>query len=151
MNEKTNRFDDKVVKIKKYANRRLYNMQTSSYITLEDISALVKEGVEFVVFDAKTEDDLTRQVLMQIILEQETAGSEMVPIDLLRNIIRFSETQMHQSFSNYLTQSMQYFSKGQQDWLKSFADMSNFDSLQEKQREWLNQTLKMMNPLGKAD
>src|SRR3954466_26975 len=74
--------------IKKYANRRLYDTETSAYITLEDLCDRVKQGKDFVVVDAKTGQDLTRQVLAQIIYEQETKGFNMLPTDFLRNVIK---------------------------------------------------------------
>src|SRR6266436_3312264 len=77
------------VTIKKYANRRLYNTGTSTYVTLEDLGAMVKAGEDFVVFDAKSNDDITRQVLTQIIFEQENKGQNLLPIQFLRQLIRF--------------------------------------------------------------
>src|ERR1700739_3309641 len=75
--------------IKKYANRRLYNTATSSYVTLDDLSAMVKEGGEFVVYDAKTGEDITRSVLTQIIVEEEQKGQNLLPISFLRQLISF--------------------------------------------------------------
>jgi len=75
--------------IKKYANRRLYNTGTSTYVTLEDLGAMVKAGEDFVVFDAKTNEDITRQVLTQIIFEQESKGQNLLPVTFLRQLIRF--------------------------------------------------------------
>ena len=75
--------------IKKYANRRLYNTGTSTYVTLEDLAAMVKAGEDFVVFDAKTSEDITRPVLTQIIFEQESKGQNLLPITFLRQLIRF--------------------------------------------------------------
>jgi polyhydroxyalkanoate synthesis repressor PhaR len=75
--------------IKKYANRRLYNTGTSTYVTLEDLGTMVKAGDDFVVFDAKTNEDITRQVLTQIIFEQESKGQNLLPITFLRQLIRF--------------------------------------------------------------
>jgi polyhydroxyalkanoate synthesis repressor PhaR len=75
--------------IKKYANRRLYNTGTSTYVTLEDLAAMVKAGEDFVVHDAKTNEDITRQVLTQIIFEQESKGQNLLPITFLRQLIRF--------------------------------------------------------------
>src|SRR6202158_6090605 len=77
------------VTIKKYANRRLYNTGTSSYVTLEDLAVMVKEGEDFVVFDAKSGDEITRSVLTQIIFEQENKGQNLLPITFLRQLIRF--------------------------------------------------------------
>ena len=76
--------------IKKYANRRLYNTGTSTYVTLEDLAAMVKDGEDFLVYDAKTGDDITRSVLAQIIFEQENkAGQNLLPTTFLRQLIRF--------------------------------------------------------------
>src|ERR1700750_1298665 len=75
--------------IKKYANRRLYNTRTSTYVTLEDLAAMVKAGEDFLVYDAKTNEDITRQVLTQIIFEQENKGQNLLPITFLRQLIRF--------------------------------------------------------------
>src|SRR5437762_5942019 len=79
------------VTIKKYANRRLYNTGTSTYVTLEDLAAMVKKGEDFVVFDAKTGEEITRSVLTQIIFEQENkeGGQNLLPITFLRQLIRF--------------------------------------------------------------
>ena len=81
---------DEPITIKKYANRRLYNTGTSTYVTLEDLATMVKNGEEFLVYDAKTGDDITRQVLAQIIFEQENkAGQNLLPTTFLRQLIRF--------------------------------------------------------------
>ena len=80
---------DEPITIKKYANRRLYNTATSSYVTLDHLCEMVKEGVEFVVYDAKTGDDITRSVLTQIIFEEENKGQNLMPIRFLRQLIRF--------------------------------------------------------------
>ena len=82
------------VVIKKYANRRLYNTATSAYVTLEDLAKMVREGTEFVVFDAKTNDDLTRQILTQIIFEEESRGEALLPVQFLRQLIGFYGGQM---------------------------------------------------------
>ena len=82
MNKKTPQSEPIV--IKKYANRRLYNTDTSSYVTLEDLCVMVKDGAEFIVYDAKTGDDLTRQILTQIIFEEESHGEHLLPINFLR-------------------------------------------------------------------
>src|SRR5947209_15942657 len=78
------------VVIKKYANRRLYNTASSSYVTLEHLAEMVREGTDFVVYDAKTNEDLTRSVLTQIIFEEENSGSQnLLPLQFLRQLIRF--------------------------------------------------------------
>jgi polyhydroxyalkanoate synthesis repressor PhaR len=103
------------VTIKKYANRRLYNTGTSTYVTLEDLAAMVKAGDNFVVYDAKTGEDITRSVLAQIIFEQENKeGQSLLPITFLRQLIRFYGDSMQMLVPRYLEQSMQSFT-GQQD------------------------------------
>lgn len=147
MNDKKSESDENIVKIKKYANRRLYNMQTSSYITLDDLSNLVKENVNFIVVDAKTENDLTRPVLVQIILEQETAGAEMLPTELLRSLIRYCDTDMHHSFSQFLSSTMSVFTKNQDEFMKNMSVFGNLEKIQEQQKEWFKNAMDLMNPL----
>src|ERR1700761_4443187 len=77
------------VVIKKYANRRLYNTKSSAYVTLEHLSEMVKDGVDFVVYDAKSNEDITRSVLTQIIFDEENRGQNLLPIQFLRQLIRF--------------------------------------------------------------
>jgi polyhydroxyalkanoate synthesis repressor PhaR len=95
--------------IKKYPNRRLYDTETSSYITLADVKKLVLENVEFKVEDAKTKDDLTRSILMQIILEEESSGSPMFTSDSLSQIIRFYGNAMQGMMGGYLEKNIQTF------------------------------------------
>ncbi len=80
------------VVIKKYANRRLYNTSTSTYVTLDDLSTMVKAGTDFLVYDAKTGEDITRSVLTQIIFEEENKGTNLLPINFLRQLIRSMAT-----------------------------------------------------------
>jgi polyhydroxyalkanoate synthesis repressor PhaR len=96
------------VTIKKYANRRLYNTGTSTYVTLEDLATMVKDGEDFVVYDAKTGEDITRSVLAQIIFEQENKeGQSLLPITFLRQLIRFYGDSMQMLVPRFLEQSMQ--------------------------------------------
>jgi polyhydroxyalkanoate synthesis repressor PhaR len=95
--------------IKKYPNRRLYDTETSSYITLIDVKKLVIEGAEFRVEDAKTKEDLTRSILLQIILEEESAGAPMFSSDMLSQIIRFYGNAMQGMMGNYLEKNIQTF------------------------------------------
>jgi polyhydroxyalkanoate synthesis repressor PhaR len=98
---------DQPTTIKKYANRRLYNTGTSTYVTLEDLAAMVKEGEDFLVYDAKTGDDITRSVLAQIIFEQENkAGQNLLPTTFLRQLIRFYGDSMQMVVPRYLEQSI---------------------------------------------
>jgi len=106
--------DDPVV-IKKYANRRLYNTGTSTYVTLEDLADMVKKGEEFTVQDAKTGDDITHPVLTQIIFELENKdGQNMLPISFLRQLISFYGDQMQMVVPSFLEQSMIAFTKEQE-------------------------------------
>ena len=103
------------VTIKKYANRRLYNTATSSYVTLDNLSQMVKEGIEFNVYDAKTSEDITRSVLTQIIVEEEgKAGQNLLPISFLRQLIGFYGDNMQWLVPKYLEHSMQSLSKNQE-------------------------------------
>src|ERR1700680_2983131 len=92
--------------VKKYANRRLYNTATSSYVTLEDLAKMIKDGGDFVVSDAKTGEDITRSVLTQIIVEQEQKGQNLLPISFLRQLIGFYGERMQFLVAGYLEQSM---------------------------------------------
>jgi len=93
--------------IKKYANRRLYNTGTSTYVTLEDLASMVKNGEDFVVYDAKTSEDITRSVLTQIIFEQENKGGQnLLPITFLRQLIRFYGDSMQMLVPRYLEVSI---------------------------------------------
>ena len=100
--------------IKKYANRRLYNTDTSSYVTLDDLCEMVKEGAQFVVYDAKSGEDLTRQILTQIIFEQESQGQNLLPINFLRSLIGFYDNSLKDFIPPYLESTMQTFLKNQE-------------------------------------
>jgi polyhydroxyalkanoate synthesis repressor PhaR len=100
--------------VKKYANRRLYNTESSSYITLDNLAEMIRGGRDFVVYDAKTGDDITRSVLTQIIVEQESKGSAMLPIGFLRQLIGFYGDSMQGLVPNYLEQAMTSFARHQQ-------------------------------------
>ena len=102
------------VVIKKYANRRLYNTATSAYVTLEDLARMVREGTEFVVYDAKTNDDLTRQILTQIIFEEESRGEALLPVQFLRQLIGFYGGQMQGVLPSYLEMSLDAFARQQE-------------------------------------
>ena len=102
------------VKIKKYANRRLYNTGTSSYVTLDHLCQMVKEGVDFVVHDAKTGEDITRLVLTQIIVEEEGKGQNMLPVNFLRQLISFYGNNLQALVPGYLEHAMQSFAHNQE-------------------------------------
>jgi len=101
--------------IKKYANRRLYNTGTSTYVTLEDLGTMVKAGEDFVVYDAKTNEDITRSVLTQIIFEQENkeGGQNLLPINFLRQLIRFYGDSMQMLVPRYLDMSLESLTREQ--------------------------------------
>jgi polyhydroxyalkanoate synthesis repressor PhaR len=102
------------VVIKKYANRRLYNTETSSYITLDHLAAMTREGRDFKVIDAKTEDDITHNVLTQIIMEEESRGQTMLPVNFLRQLIALYGDSMQAMVPGYLEASMDSFRRNQE-------------------------------------
>ena len=107
--------------IKKYANRRLYNTATSSYVTLDELSQMVRRGEDFVVYDAKTGDDITRSVLTQIILEEDSKGRNLLPIGFLRQLISFYDDQLHAFLPRYLEVSMENFAR-HQDQIRAYVE-----------------------------
>lgn len=133
------------VVIKKYANRRLYNTETSTYVTLEDLAAMVRSDRDFVVFDAKTGDDLTHSVLTQIIVEQEgrSGGQTLLPIPFLRQLIRFYDDSIGKMVPSYLQMSMETLVKEQERFRSQFSHMlgqnpfgaAAFDAMQEQTRK----------------
>jgi len=102
------------VVIKKYANRRLYNTETSSYITLDHLAAMTREGRDFKVIDAKTEDDITHNVLTQIIMEEEARGQTLLPVNFLRQLIALYGDSMQAMVPGYLEASMESFRRNQE-------------------------------------
>lgn len=109
--------------IKKYPNRRLYDTEVSRYVTLEDIRHLVKDGARFRVVDARSDEDLTRNILLQIILEQEEKGQPIFTIDLLEKIIRTYGDTMQGFMSNYLQESLDFFVKQQKTMQEQMANL----------------------------
>ncbi|HLJ21645.1 MAG TPA: polyhydroxyalkanoate synthesis repressor PhaR [Stellaceae bacterium] len=143
------------VVVKKYANRRLYNTSTSSYVTLDDLSRMVKEGHDFVVFDAKSGDDITRSVLTQIIVEEEQKGQNLLPISFLRQLISLYGDSLQWMVPRYLEQAMGAFTLNQEQMRKSlqqtFGGMFPFGKLEEMGKQNLalfEQTMKMFSPFG---
>src|SRR5215469_13837861 len=110
------------VVIKKYANRRLYNTQTSSYVTLDHLCEMVKEGTEFEVRDARTGEDITRSVLTQIIFEEEAKGQSLLPIKFLRQLIRMYGDSLQAFVPGYLDLSMESFTKNQEQMRNRLAE-----------------------------
>lgn len=112
--------------IKKYANRRLYNTSSSSYITLDDLAAMVRDNVEFQVFDAKTGDEITHQILTQIIMDEEANGEQMLPVSFLRQLIGMYGNSMQSLMPSYLEASMANFRENQSKIREAFEKgMSN--------------------------
>ena len=108
------RNDGDPIVIKKYANRRLYNTHSSSYITLDDLAGMTREGVDFTVVDAKSGDDITHAILTQIIVEEETHGEQMLPVSFLREIISMYGNSMQAMMPSYLEASMANFRANQE-------------------------------------
>jgi polyhydroxyalkanoate synthesis repressor PhaR len=111
------------VVIKKYANRRLYNTASSSYVTLEHLAEMVKTGVDFVVYDAKTNEDITRTVLTQIIFEEESQGQSLLPIQFLRQLISFYGNSMQAFLPSYLELSLASFAQQQERLRNQFTNL----------------------------
>ena len=141
--------------VKKYANRRLYNTATSSYVTLEDLATLIKEGGEFVVQDAKTGEDLTRSVLTQIIVEQEQKGQNLLPISFLRQLISFYGDSMQFLVPGYLEQAMVAFARNQEQMRKNLRatfgmfPFGQFEEMGKQNMALFEQALKMLSPYGR--
>jgi polyhydroxyalkanoate synthesis repressor PhaR len=139
--------------IKKYANRRLYNTQTSSYVTLDHLCEMVKEGVEFEVRDARTGEDITRQVLAQIIFDEENKGQHLLPIQFLRQLIRFYGDSLQAFVPSYLEMSMESFIKNQQEMRDKFADAlggklgyKDFEQMTRQNIQMFERALRMFSP-----
>jgi polyhydroxyalkanoate synthesis repressor PhaR len=146
---------DQPTTIKKYANRRLYNTGTSTYVTLEDLAAMVKEGEDFLVYDAKTGDDITRSVLAQIIFEQENkAGQNLLPTTFLRQLIRFYGDSMQMVVPRYLEQSIDTLTREQEKFRKQLTttfSLTPFAPLEEHVRrnmEMFERTFSMFKPFA---
>lgn len=114
MAEKSSEMASEPVVVKKYANRRLYNTASSVYVTLEDLARMVREGVDFVVYDAKTNEDLTRQILTQIIFEEESRGEALLPVQFLRQLIGFYGGPVQSVVPSYLEMSLDAFARQQE-------------------------------------
>ena len=149
--------------IKKYANRRLYNTGTSTYVTLEDLAKMVKKGEDFVVQDAKSGEDITHSVLTQIIFEQESkTGNTLLPISFLRQLIGYYGDQMQMVVPSFLEHSMKAYT-GQQSQMRdqlsrAFGDNPLSKNLQmpmqmmeekvKRNTEMFNQAMQMFSPFG---
>lgn len=140
--------------IKKYANRRLYNTGTSSYVTLEDLAEMVKNEELFVVYDAKTGDEITRSVLTQIIFEQENKGQNLLPIAFLRQLIRFYGDSMQNLVPSYLEFSIDSLTREQGKFREQMTHAfpnNAFEAMEEQVRrntEMFERAMRMFSPFG---
>lgn len=141
--------------IKKYANRRLYNTATSSYVTLDYLSDMVKNGEDFVVYDAKSGEDITHSVLTQIIFEEESKGQNLLPIQFLRQLIKFYGDSLQTFVPSYLEMSMDAFSRNQEDIRErmrgAFGNTPGYAMFEEsvrKNMELYQQAMKMFSPMS---
>jgi polyhydroxyalkanoate synthesis repressor PhaR len=146
------------VTIKKYANRRLYNTGTSTYVTLEDLAAMVKAGEDFVVYDAKTGEEITRSVLTQIIFEQENKeGQNLLPIAFLRQLIRFYGDSMQMLVPRYLEVSIESLTREQEKFRNQMAQafgVGGFPTLEDQVRrnmEMFERAFTMFAPFARRE
>jgi len=146
------------VTIKKYANRRLYNTATSSYVTLDNLCQMVKDGIDFVVYDAKSGDDITRPVLTQIIVEEESKGQHLLPISFLRQLIGFYGDSLQAVVPGYLEQSMSAFAENQdrmrnyiQEAFDGIFPFGSFEEMGRQNMAIFERTMKMFAPYGGED
>jgi len=144
------------VTIKKYANRRLYNTATSSYVTLDHLADMVKRGQEFNVYDAKTGEDITRSVLTQIIFEEEgKGGQQLLPIQFLRQLIRFYGDSMQALVPGYLNLSMDSFSRNHERIREQMANafggknmLKEFEAISRQNMAMFERAVRMFTPFG---
>jgi polyhydroxyalkanoate synthesis repressor PhaR len=149
--------EKKPVVVKKYANRRLYNTATSSYVTLDDLAKIIRNGGDFIVHDAKTGEDITRSVLAQIILEAEQKEGALLPPSFLRQLIGFYGDSMRFLVPDYLEQAMRAFAKNQEQMRKSFEEtfrlfpMGRFEEMGKQNLALFEQALKMFAPFAREE
>jgi polyhydroxyalkanoate synthesis repressor PhaR len=141
--------------VKKYANRRLYNTATSSYITLDELAQMVRQAEDFVVFDAKTGEDITRSVLTQIILEEDSKGRNLLPISFLRQLIGFYDDNLHTVLPRYLELSMENFARHQQQMrtymegtFGRFFPLQQFEEMTRQNMALFQRATSMFQPFG---
>jgi polyhydroxyalkanoate synthesis repressor PhaR len=148
--------DGAPVTIKKYANRRLYNTDTSSYVTLEYLCQMIKDGIDFVVYDAKSGEDITRSVLTQIIVEEEAKGQNLLPLEFLRQLIGcYGDAVRGSILPDYLEQTMASFVQNQaeirdavRDTLGGALPIDRFEEIGAKNMAVFEQAMSMFNPFG---
>lgn len=149
--------ENNVIVIKKYANRRLYNTAKSSYVTLDDLAVMVREGQDFVVKDAKSGNDITRSVLGQIIFEEESKGQNLLPVKFLRQLIGLYGDSLEGFVPGYLEASMESFTKNQENMREQITSMigqnpmiANMENLARGNMEWMENAVKMFSPFAAA-
>ncbi|WP_417513069.1 polyhydroxyalkanoate synthesis repressor PhaR [Minwuia sp.] len=148
---KRDRDTDGPVTIKKYANRRLYNTATSSYVTLDHLAEMVQDDVHFVVYDAKTNEDITRSVLAQIIFEAEGKGQNVLPVNFLRQLISFYGDSLQGILPSYLEMSMEAFAKNREQMKEQFGGaietpMKQFEDVTRRNMEMFQKAMTLWNP-----
>src|ERR1700724_4871780 len=149
--------DAKPVVVKKYANRRLYNTAASTYVTLDDLAKMIKEGGDFVAYDAKSGEDITRSVLTQIIVEQEHKGQNLLPISFLRQIISLYGDSMQFLVPGYLEQAMVAFARNQEQMRKNLQatfgifPFGQFEGMGKQNMALFERALKMLSPYGRDE
>ncbi len=142
------------VVIKKYANRRLYNTATSTYVTLEDLAEMVKKGTDFVVFDAKTGEEITRSVLTQIIFEEESKGQNLLPINFLRQLIRFYGDSMQAFVPGFLEFSLESLTREQDKFRQQMMESWGADPFKamedhtKRNMAMFSDAMRMFNPFA---
>ena len=147
----------KPVIVKKYANRRLYNTATSSYVTLDDLAKLIKGGGDFVAHDAKTGEDITRSVLTQIIMEEEQKGRNLLPISFLRQLISFYGDSMQFLVPGYLEQAMIAFARNQEQMRKNLQatfgmfPFGQFEEMGKQNVALFERALSMLSPYAREE
>ena len=145
---------DQPAVVKKYANRRIYNTATSSYVTLDDLSKMVRRGEHFVVYDAKSGEDLTRSILTQIILEEDGKGRNLLPINFLRQLIGYYDDNLRAFLPRYLELSMENFAANQEQIRRyiegtfgQFFPMNQFEDMARQNMALLQRAATMFTPL----
>ena len=144
---------DAPVTIKKYANRRLYNTSTSSYVTLDHLCGMVRDGIDFVVYGAKSGEDITHSVLTQIIMEEETKGHNLLPIKFLRQLITFYGDSLSSFVPRYLELSMDTFARNQEqmrtrldDALGGFLPLKQIEEMGKSNMAMFQSAMEMFAP-----
>jgi len=152
--EKTESGGEPII-IKKYANRRLYNTAKSTYVTLDHLAQMVREGQDFVVNDAKTGEDITRGVLAQIIFDEEAKGQTMLPANFLRQLIRLYGDTLQGFVPGYLEASMETFARNQEAMREQVRQafeanpaLANFEALARSNMEWFENAMRMFAPFA---